>query len=120
MHVLTGVAVAFIVADFSSPTIMGDFSSPTREASSNSLSLVIVLGATAAPADMSRVTHGATPAASALGLIHEIIIRELVDLDYVNNYTIGSDKFVERAPCTCPSVSPRSPASGRGHPQACT
>jgi anaerobic selenocysteine-containing dehydrogenase len=52
---------------------------------------------TARQADWHIPIRPGTDGALAMGLIHEIITRDLVDFDYVDRYTIGYDELAERA-----------------------
>ncbi|HEV7450225.1 MAG TPA: molybdopterin-dependent oxidoreductase [Pseudonocardiaceae bacterium] len=52
---------------------------------------------TARQADWHIRIRPGTDGALAMGLIHEIIAQDLVDHDYVDNYTVGYDELAERA-----------------------
>jgi anaerobic selenocysteine-containing dehydrogenase len=52
---------------------------------------------TARQADWHIPIRPGTDGALAMGLIHEIIAQDLVDHDYVDNYTVGYDELAERA-----------------------
>ena len=52
---------------------------------------------TARQADWHIPIRPGTDGALAMGLIHEIIAHDLVDFDYVDNYSIGYDELAQRA-----------------------
>ena len=71
-----------------------------KEAQKNGAKVVVidpVKSRTAQAADWHLPIKPGTDGALALGLIHEVIAQNLVDRDYVDEYTVGYEQLAERA-----------------------